>query len=203
MTVGFIGAGAVARHLSMAFGRSGHDVVLGRRGGTPSFIDAVTAADIVVIAIPYTACAQVLPTLAALLRGKVVIDATNPLAPDYSPLIIEGGSAGETVAGLLPGARLVKAFNTVFADAMLTAADAQPALAAFVAGDDAEAVERVAALARSAGYAPLMVRSLKAARYLEAMAHLNIALAFGSGIGTGGGFLYRRGDESGHLTPHD
>ena len=197
MKIGFIGAGPVATNLGASLRRAGHDISLGHRTGS-GFVDAIEDADVVVLAIPYRVCVEVLPALASSLAGRIVVDATNPLSPEYAPIVLDGARSGaEHIADLLPDARIVKAFNTIFADAMtVTAVDASVSrdgrLAGFIAGDDAAATHLVARLAEDAGFAPLVVQSLAAARYLEALAHLNIALAFGTGIGTRGGFAYHR-----------
>ncbi len=80
-----------------------------RRGGH-------RGADVVVLAVPSTAIADIADELAPVAAGKVIIDPTNPLTPDYSGLTTAGGPSGaERLAGLLPGAHVVKAFNTLFA----------------------------------------------------------------------------------------
>lgn len=193
MDIGFIGSGPVATNLATLFHASGNTTALGHRDGPQSFARAIDGADVVTIAIPYRFCEEVLPTLASALRVKVVIDATNPLAPDYSPLALpEGRSAAEEIARILPESRVVKAFNTVFADVMHAdlLGRGPYRVATFVCGDDPSAVEIVADLARAAGFDVIPFESLAAARHAEAVAHLNIAIAFGSGRGTRGAFLY-------------
>ncbi len=182
MLIGFIGSGPVATQLATLFEASGAKTRLSHRQPPDSFAAAVADADIVVVAIPYRACVGALPSLATALRGKVVVDATNPLNEDYSPIVIAGGrSASEEIQGLLPESRIVKAFNTVFADNMradsLHRGDVQAA--AFICGDDAAANQGVVELATAAGFDAIDAGPLVHARYLEAMAHLNIALAFG------------------------
>lgn len=101
MHIGFIGSGPVATNLATLFSSAGHTTTLGRREGPSTFASAIVGADVVVLAIPYRVCHEVLPELAEALRGKIVIDATNPLAADYSPLALaDGRSAGEEVAAL-------------------------------------------------------------------------------------------------------
>jgi predicted dinucleotide-binding enzyme len=156
---------------------------------------AGAAAEVVVLAIPYAAAAEVLAPLAVELTGKLVIDCTNPLQADWSPLPLgEQNSAGETLARLLPQSRLVKAFNTIFADVMTPERQNRAGLrvSAFVAGDDAAARLQVATLAADIGFAPVDVGPLSMARYLEAMAHLNIQIAIGQGGGTDAAFIYHQ-----------
>lgn len=205
MKISFLGGGHFGGNLAQRLAQSGHDVVVGLRDAsrlragasyrTAAFESAAIHGEVVIIAIPYQACATTLPALSALLDGKIVVDATNPLHDDWSPLLLgQQNSAAEELSRLLPRVRLVKAFNTIFADIIERApVDAAPCpLTAFIAGDDAAANEIVAAVARSAGFAPLLTGALSHARYLEAMAHLNIQVAVVHGGGTNAGFVYRQ-----------
>ncbi len=145
MKVGFLGTGQVARQLG-------------------ALADAVGFGDLIVLGIPYAACAQTLPPLAVRLRGKVVVDATNPLNPDWSPLVLPRGRSGaEEIAALVPGASVVKAFNTVFADTMTPAGlDRGGAkVTTFIASDDQTACELVARFATSLGFHPRVAGPLK------------------------------------------
>jgi hypothetical protein len=109
--------------------------------------------------------------------GKIVVDVTNPARADYSGLVFDGSSsAAEQFAAWLPGARVVKAFNTVFAANQANPVVDGTRLDAFVAGDDADAKATVLDLARSAGFEPIDAGDLAAARLLEALAWLNISL---------------------------
>ncbi|MEO1038675.1 MAG: NAD(P)-binding domain-containing protein [Pseudomonadota bacterium] len=198
MKIGIIGAGSVGRALAGLARNAGHAPVLSERtpsGDTVSFQEAAGVGEIVIIAIPYTATPAVLPPLAAALAGKTVVDATNPLNDDWSPKVLGAEtSAAEEIAGLLPGAHVVKAFNTVFADIMTP--DKLIRLGApvtgFIAGDDDAARRQVAGLVKDMGLAPVEIGPLATARYLEAMAHLNIAIAVGQSGGTDAAFLYHQ-----------
>lgn len=203
MRIGILGGGNVGSALARLALAAGHDVRIGQRDprrddGLP-VTDPVAACahgEVVIVAIPFVACDEALGPLAPELAGKVVVDATNPLRADWSPLpLADADSAAQHIAALLPGARIVKAFNTVFADVMTTAGLQRRGgqrLTAFIASDDTEAAATVTALAASLGFAPLTVGGLTQARYLEAMAHLNIAIAVGCGGGTNAGFIYDR-----------
>jgi 8-hydroxy-5-deazaflavin:NADPH oxidoreductase len=200
MKLAIIGNGAVGAALARLFRSAGHQVALGSRHpsnelGTTAIADAVIRGDVVVLAVPFSAITGLLPSLAESLAGKIVVDPTNPLNADWSPRLLgQEHSAGEEVGRLLPQSRVVKAFNTVFADVMtkerLTRGD-HP-VTAFVAGDDKAAVDTVADLAKSAGFAPVKVGALPKARYLEAMAHLNIGIAVGQNGGTNAAFVYHQ-----------
>lgn len=201
----FLGAGNFGGNLAQLLAAAGHDVVVGLRDmsrarpgaryAIASLEDAATHGDVVIIAVLYQACAEVLPPLTGLLSGKIVVDATNALQDDWSPLPLgQDGSAAEAIARLLPQARLVKCFNTVFADIMTPdrVDRGGHAVTAFIAGDDAEANATVATIATSAGLAPVVTGTLRNARYLEAIAHLNIQIAVGRGRGTNAGFIYHQ-----------
>jgi predicted dinucleotide-binding enzyme len=205
MKIAFLGGGNFGGNLAELLVAAGHDVVVGLREPkrvradasyrVTSLEEAAAHGEVVVIAILYQACADALPALASLLGGKIVVDATNALQEDWSPLPLgAASSAAEALGSLLPGARLVKAFNTIFADIMTrdrVNRGGHP-VTAFIAGDDAGANAVVAEMAASAGFAPVTTGSLRNARYLEAMAHLNIQIAVVHGGGTNAGFVYHQ-----------
>jgi 8-hydroxy-5-deazaflavin:NADPH oxidoreductase len=203
MKIGFIGGGSVGGSLANLLQASGHDVTVGLQDvaakraavtyrATP-VADAVQDAEVVFVALPYDALATALPPLAKALSGKVVVDVSNPVNADWSPKLLgDENSAGEETQRHLPGSKVVKAFNTIFADNMRPDRLERQGqrITAFVASDDGAAAETVAGLARGAGFASLVVGPLKLARQLEAMAHLNIAIALGQGGGTNAAFVY-------------
>jgi hypothetical protein len=92
MTLALIGGGNLAHRLRTLCETAGHAVVTGVRNtdaggpGSVSIRQAAEAGDIVILAIPYLACANVLPPLADALSGKIVVDATNPLDASWGPL---------------------------------------------------------------------------------------------------------------------
>lgn len=191
MKIAIIGTGNVGSALGGSFVRAGHDVTFAaqdtartqdvaaglgaRTSASPA--SATAAADVVVLAVPYSAAADVADEIAAAAKGKVVIDATNPLKGDYSGLETEGGpSAAERLALRLPGAHVVKAFNTLFASVQADPTAAGRTVDGFFAGDDAAAKATVAELTRSIGLRPIDAGSLQGARQLEALAWLNISM---------------------------
>ncbi len=113
-TIGFIGAGPVARQLGALAAAAGYRPVLSSRSPsaehqTVDFAEVAKQADVAVVAIPYRAVDDVLPKLRTALVGKIVIDVTNPLHPDYTPIVLgPDTSAGEHVALLLPDSQVVK-----------------------------------------------------------------------------------------------
>lgn len=190
MKIAFVGAGSVSRALAPLFEAAGHAVALGERADLPGIL---SGSELVVLAVPFAATRELLPGLAEALAGKVVVDATNPVNPDWSPMLLgQESSAGEEVAKFLPGSRVVKAFNTVFADVMRPERLVRGGhrVTCFVASDAEDAARIVAEVATDAGFAPRLVGPLKMARYLEAMAHLNIQIAAGMKGGTNAAFIY-------------
>lgn len=198
MNIAIFGTGNVGQRLHQLLSPHVASALLCARqpqAGAPGFAQGAAQADVVLLAIPFTALAEVLPGLQDTLRGKVVVDCTNPLNADWSPLLLgQENSAGEETARLLPGARVVKAFNTIFADVMTHERQDRGGLrtTAFVAGDDAQAKAAVLSLASAAGFAPVDVGPLTMARHLEAMAHLNIQIAVGQKGGTNAAFVYHQ-----------
>lgn len=187
MKVAIIGAGNVGRALAGSIARAGHEVTIAARhrehaqtvaeetGALPAEDSATAAAraDLVILAVPYQTASEVAPEIREQVAGKTVIDVTNPLTPDYSGLATEGTSAAEELQVRLPGASVVKAFNTMFASVQ---AQPSPDVDGYVAGDDPQAKQRVISLIESMGFTSLDVGPLRAARFLEGMAFLNIGL---------------------------
>lgn len=193
MKIAIIGAGNVGKALGTAFIRTGHDVTISASsavsaqdaaqevGARPAAgnVEAVRDADIVVLAIPFAGAGdEVAAEIADAAVGRVVIDATNPVKPDYSGLATQGTSAAEEFQRRLPGAKVVKAFNTIFA---ANQANPSPEIDGYVAGDDPEAKQQVMSLVDAMGFTPVDVGSLTQARYLEGMAWVNIGLNAANG----------------------
>ena len=190
-TIAIIGTGNVGGALGAAAAKAGYDVVYAAQdatktqavatanGGTAaaSVRDAAAGADIVVLAVPYGATPAVVAEIAPVVAGKVVIDATNPLKADYSGLATEGGPSGaEGIAAALPGTKVVKAFNTLFAGNTANPGALGTQLDHLFATDDDDAKDAVCGLSSAIGFRPIHVGPLAAARELEAMAWLNIRL---------------------------
>jgi predicted dinucleotide-binding enzyme len=179
MKIAIVGSGNVGSALAASLATAGHDVVTTTRGQEAA---AVTDVDAVILAVPWTAFDDVAVRLAPAVDGKLVIDAMNPLRADYSGLATEGGPSGaELVAAALPGARVAKAFNTMFASVQADPTTHGVTVDALYATDDARAKDEVAALVRSMGFRPVYVGPLARARELEAVAWLNISLQMQAG----------------------
>lgn len=191
MKIAVIGTGNVGGALGHALTGAGHEVIYAARDqgkveakahdtgaeAAASPADAVKDADIVILAVPFTALQEVAAEIAGAVSGKLIVDVTNPIKPDYSGLSTVGGpSGGERVAASLPGASVVKGFNTVFATNQANPAAHGQVLDALYATDDDAASAEFAKLASSIGFRPVKVGPLSAAAELEAMAWLNIRL---------------------------
>lgn len=138
---------------------------------------------IIVLAVPYASALDL--AASATLAGKIVIDMTNPLKPDFSGLLFSNDtSAAEKIAARAVAAKVVKAFNTIFADLFTAPPEKTKQLPVFLAGDD-DAVDQVARLVEDAGFAVEKTGSLDAARLLEPLGMLNIRIGYGLGRGTG------------------
>jgi predicted dinucleotide-binding enzyme len=149
----------------------------------------------VLYAAPYGAAQEILSGVSAALKGKVLIDASNALAADFSGLTVGfTTSAAEEIAKLVPGAKVVKAFNTVFAQiyASQNPEISGRKISVFLAGDDAEAKKSVGDLVTKLGFDAVDAGLLVAARNLEPLAMLNISLGYGMGHGTSVGFSFNR-----------
>ncbi len=195
MNISFIGAGKVASSLGSLFVDAGHSVKYGVQQPNEkqlSLEQACKFGEIVCFAIPFQAMEEVLITHKDSLKNKIVIDINNVInLEDWSPIFLGENSGGEITHRLLPDSKVVKAFNTIFADTM--SKDDQDfssqKLTAFIASDDIDAATIVKNLADEIGFEGLIVDGIKNARHLEAIAHLNIAIALGGG-GTNAGFKY-------------
>jgi 8-hydroxy-5-deazaflavin:NADPH oxidoreductase len=205
MKIAILGFGNVGKQFAHLFTKVGHEIIIGLRSTSnqkppyPSATikEAAEQADAIAIAIPFTACVDVLSELSEVTKGKIVIDSTNPLNADWSPKLLgQENSASEEISRLLPDAHVVKAFNTIFADVMDKPVSDGQAITAFIAGDNDEAKQKVIALASAIGYAPIDTGSLYTARYLENMAHLNIQIAVHQRGGTNAAFVYLQPKEA-------
>ena len=199
MKVTVIGAGNMGSAFVSQLSKAGHQVTVTARdaakaqavaaansGATAAPAgQAAAGAEVVVLATGYGDAAAALKS-AGDLSGKVVIDITNPLTADYMGLTIgHETSAAEEIAKAVPGARIVKAFNTVFASVLAAGPQlAGQVVPVFYAGDNAEAKAVVRKLIDSLGFRAIDAGALKNARYLEPVAGLNIYLGYGAGLGT-------------------
>lgn len=183
MKIAVIGNGNIGGGLAKVLAEAGHQVRSVGKGD--DILAAVAAAEIIVLATPYGAVVDLAGKVD--FEGKLVIDLTNPVTEDFQGLQLgHATSAAEEIAALLPGARVVKALNTIFAEHYSKGlkVDGKP-LQTFVASNDAEARGTVKALAESIGLEAVDAGPLKNARYLEPLGYMNIQLGYMLGQGTG------------------
>ena len=146
--------------------------------------EAAAQADVVILAL-YFAQAQEFLAQAGGLRGKVLVDISNPITADFKDLVVgHTSSAAEELQALVPAAHVVKAFNTLFAGLIDPAARAGKDTQTFVAGDDADAVAQVCEVAKLIGLTPIKAGPLRNARFIEPTGMLNIQLGAFQGLGT-------------------
>jgi len=204
MAVAIIGAGNVgmalgrallARGESVAFGVPDPEkyraavAALGAGASIAPVAAAIEGSDMVILAVPYSAArsvAQAMPDWS----NRILVDATNPLAPGLAGLSLGTTTSGaEQIAAAARGARVVKAFNTTGAENLADNRYAAVAIFMPVCGDDDEARGRVIALARRLGFDAADCGGLQAARYLEPFAMTWIHLAIKLNLGRRFAFL--------------
>lgn len=183
LKIGFIGSGRIGSTLGEIWLKAGHEVMfssldlehdkalaakLGANARAGSSREAAAFGDVVVIAVPYRALPQVGKDLADLIKGKVVLDTSNPIVArdgEIATWAREKG-AGLASAELMPGARIVRAFNAV-GFARLPAVGQRPERTGMpIAGDDAKAIAIASRLVREVGYEPVLIGPLAMGKHL-------------------------------------
>jgi predicted dinucleotide-binding enzyme len=189
--IGILGSGQVGQALARGYRQHGHEVRIGSRqpdvAGLPTGAPAevVGQADLVVLAVLGTAAVDVVRGVAPQLDGKVLIDATNPL--DFStgaPRLFVGheDSLGEQVQRAAPGARVVKAYNTVGNTLMVDPQLPGGPPTMFIGGDDEQAKSVVTQLLADTGWDVADLGGIQASRYLEPLCMAWVA--YGARTGT-------------------
>lgn len=181
--IGIVGSGRVGGTLGSVWARAGHEVMFSSRSldndkalaaklgpnaraGTPR--EAAAFGDVVLVSVPYRALPEVGKELGELIKGKVVIDTCNPFVArdgEIATWAREKG-AGLASAELLPGARIVRAFNAI-GYARMGEAHQQPGRIGMpIAADDAQAIQAATRLIRDIGYEPVLIGGLAMGRHL-------------------------------------
>jgi predicted dinucleotide-binding enzyme len=183
MKIGIIGSGNVGSALGTVWVNAGHEVMFssrhiehdqalatrfgaGARAGTPR--EAATFGEVVIVSVPYRALPEIGKDLADVLEGKVVIDTCNPFPGrdgEIANWAREKG-AGLASAELLPGTRLVRAFNAVGARRMGSAHQDPGRIGMPIAGDHAQALEVASRLIREIGFEPVIIGGIEMGNYL-------------------------------------
>jgi hypothetical protein len=181
--IGIVGSGRVGGAIGAAWVKAGHEVMFSSRtlendkalaarlgpnarAGRPR--EAAAFGEVVMISVPYRALPEVGKDLAELIKGKVVIDTCNPFVSrdgEIATWAREKG-AGLASAELLPGARIVRAFNAIGAARMGAAHQEPGRIGMPIAGDDAAAIEVASRLIRDMGYEPVLIGGLAKGKHL-------------------------------------
>ncbi|MFE2883612.1 NADPH-dependent F420 reductase [Streptomyces sp. NPDC059272] len=190
-SISIVGLGNAARALAaraLAGGNAveiiGRDSVKAKKvassldGATAGTTGTAPAGDIVVLAVPYAGAAEVVREYGDALRGKIIVDITNPVTPDLLGFVVPDDSSGaQEIAKAAPAdAHVVKAFNTVFSHVLAAGPAEDRPLDVFIAGDDAQAKARVSAFVESLGLRPWDTGALFMARALENVGLLELGL---------------------------
>ena len=183
--VAIVGTGNVGKALREGLERSGHEV---RAAGKGKVSETASWADIIILAIPFAAIPDVTRELQSVADGKTVVDVTNALTPDMQLALGFSTSGAEELQRALPRARIIKAFNTVFAQHMSRGSAAGQQLSLFAAGDDPAARKAVLELGKAIGFDAIDAGPLKNARHLESLGYFNIQLGYVLGNGPDIGF---------------
>jgi predicted dinucleotide-binding enzyme len=183
LKIGIIGSGKVGSAIGAVWVTAGHEVMFssrhldhdqslaislgaGAHAGTPR--EAAAFGEVIVISVPYGALPDVGKDLVDLIKGKIVIDTCNPF-PNRDGEIADWArekGAGLASAELLPGARLVRAFNAIGAARMGSAYQEPGVVGMPIAGDDAEAIAVATRLIREIGYEPVLIGGMAMGKYL-------------------------------------
>lgn len=186
--IAIIGKGNVGSALAEGLRRAGNEVRFGSRDPKETPRDVSVWADVVILAVPWGAHAEIAKSAGNALDGKTVVDVSNVLTPSFELALGFSTSGSEELQKLLPRARVVKAFNTIFAQNMSTGKLMGERLTVLVAGDDPGSKDTVRKLAEGIGFDSVDAGPLKSARYLEPLGMLSIILGYGMKMGTDIGF---------------
>jgi predicted dinucleotide-binding enzyme len=185
LRIGTIGAGRIGGTVGGLWVRAGHPVMfsskdasegkaladkLGPPARTGSVEEAIAFGDVILLAVPYGAMPAIGRDHGAALKGKIVLDAGNAVSARDGAIADEADreGIGLTTQKYLPGARIVRAFNTIgYTILQAEAGRAEPRLPIPIAGDDAEAVRIAAELVRDAGFEPVVAGNLADARRFQ------------------------------------
>jgi predicted dinucleotide-binding enzyme len=184
MKIAIVGKGNVGSALAEGLRRAKHEVRFASKDPQEPAADAAAWGDAVVLAVPWTAHKAIAASAGKIFDGKTVIDVSNVLTPTMDLAVGLTTSGAEELQKLLPKAKVVKAFNTVFAQNMRTGKLKGGRLTAFIAGDDSHSKEIVRTIAEDIGFDCVDTGPLSMARYLEPLGLLNIKLGYGMKMGT-------------------
>jgi len=181
-----LGTGNMGQAIASVAAKGGHSV---QQLGENDLNTAVTG-DVVVLAVPYPAVAEIISQRGEQLAGKIVVDITNPLNFEtFDSLVVPAdSSAAAEIARALPDSRVLKAFNTTFAGTLAAGTVGPLTTTVLIAGDDTDAKSTLAGIVTSGGLNAIDAGSLKRARELEAVGFLQLTLAANEKVSWTGGF---------------
>jgi 8-hydroxy-5-deazaflavin:NADPH oxidoreductase len=184
--VSIIGAGSMGQAIAGIATKGGNTVELFNQAD----VDKAATGDIVVLAVPYPAVADVIATRGDQLVDKIVVDITNPLNFEtFDSLVVPAdSSATAEIAATLPHSRVLKAFNTTFAGTLAAGTVGPVPTTVLIAGDDADAKTLLAGVITAGGVRAIDAGSLSRARELEAFGFLQLTLAASEKVSWNGGF---------------
>jgi predicted dinucleotide-binding enzyme len=193
LKIGIIGKGNVGTALGTGLTRKGHIVKYGHRDPKEPVDRAAQWGEVLILAVPHDSLKNVAKDIGSAADGKVVLDVTNAVGDNWNLTIGFTTSMAEELQKMLPEARVVKAFNTVFAKNQSTGKVGGEQLTLFVAADDSEAKHTIMKLGSEIGFDPVDAGPLRSARYLEPMAILLMVMAFQLGMGVDIGYKLVKG----------
>lgn len=185
LRIGIIGTGRIGGALATHWTKAGHEVLMSSRHpeelrplatslgararvGTPR--EAAEFGEVVLVSVPYAAMPQIGKDNVAQLKGKVVLDTSNPVEGRDGTMAVaaQKKGAGVATAEFLPGTRVVRAFNCIPAASLANNANRKPERIAIpIGGDDKAAVAVAERLVRDAGFDPVNVGSLAQTRQFD------------------------------------
>lgn len=185
LRIGIIGTGRIGGALARHWVAAGHEVLMSSRhpeeleplaaelgsrarAGTPQ--EAAAFGDVVLVSVPYAAIPQIGRDFADELRGKIVLDTSNPVERRDGAMALEAQrkGAGVATAEILPGTRVVRAYNCIPAASLADEANREPERIAIpIGGDDAEAITVAERLVRDSGFDPVVIGDLAATRSFD------------------------------------
>ncbi len=189
LKVGIIGSGNVGSAINKGLSKAGYQAEVSNKQNVG---EVASRAEIIVLAVPFTAIDDVVKQIGNNANGKIIIDATNALTAEMQLAIGYTTSGAEELQKKLSKAKVVKAFNTVFAQHMDSGNLNGQTLTAFAASDDEVSRNKVLELLRAIGFDAVNAGPLQNARQLEALGFFNIQLGYVLGNGAMTGFKYVR-----------
>lgn len=202
-TVAVIGLGNIGKALATNLVKGNHSVILaskdraktqalaeqlGNLATTKEIADAIREADVIIPAIYFNSLKEFFQTFSKELEGKIIVDVSNPIAPDgsggFKKIIGEQESAGKILSGLIPkNARLIKAFGTLSAGSLLNSAFNEPdKKVLFYATDSTNSTQQLEELITSSGFVPYNIGGIDQSIKIEVFGDLHEFGALGKPV---------------------